>query len=256
MIFVPIVHDVHKINLSCLWINKLLIYSEGKNTGVKIMRILSTGICLVLLSLNICFAWSEENQENIISQDQVLLNLRQEHPRLMLTDERLAELKQLYETDSNLQGLIRNSIEQAERTIKKPQLVYQKRGPRLLHVSRDCLDRVYDLGLAWRWTGDERYAKALKENLLAVCAFPDWNPSHYLDTAEMAHAVGVGYDWLYHWLDEESRLKIRQGLIRHGMEEGVNVYNGKGHWFTRKREQLESGLQQWNDYWCVGHSRE
>ena len=196
------------------------------------MKTLTMALCLTLLGLSTCSTWAQD-PETEKSQDDVLLNLHQQHPRLMLTDKRLAELKRLYEKDQNLQELIQNSLSQADRTLNKPPLEYQKRGIRLLHVSRDCLDRTYDLGLAWRWTGEVRYAETLKENLLAVCAFPDWNPSHYLDTAEMSHAVGVGYDWLYDWLDEESREKIRQGLIRHGMEEGVKVYTGKGHWFTR-----------------------
>ena len=88
------------------------------------------------------------------------------------------------------------------RVSQRPPLVYRKIGPRLLSVSRDCLGRIYALALAYRWTGDEKYAAKAKENLLQVCAFQDWNPSHFLDTAEMSHAVGVGYDWLYGYLDE------------------------------------------------------
>jgi len=52
------------------------------------------------------------------------------------------------------------------------------------------LRRVYALALAYRWTGQEKYARKAAENMLTVCAFKDWNPSHFLDTAEMSHAVG------------------------------------------------------------------
>ncbi len=104
--------------------------------------------------------------------------------------------------------------------------------PRLLHVSRDCLRRTYSLALAWRWTGEKKYADKAIENLLTVCAFKNWNTSHYLDTAEMSHAVGIGYDWLYSQIDENARKKIRAGLIRNGMEPGVSGYKRK-HWWSR-----------------------
>ena len=158
----------------------------------------------------------------------VLTTLRQAHPRLMLTDNRLADLKKRATTDTLLTRYVRDVIAIADATLDKRDLKHVLVGPRLLSVSRDCMARVYSLGLAWRWTGDEKYARALKSNLLTVCAFPDWNPSHFLDVAEMTHAVGVGYDWLYPWLDDTTRVTIRSGLIRHGIEPGVKAYRGEG----------------------------
>ncbi|MHC4229236.1 MAG: heparinase II/III domain-containing protein, partial [Planctomycetota bacterium] len=112
----------------------------------------------------------------------------------------------------------------------KSMLTHRKIGPRLLHVSRECLSRIYALCLAYRWTGEEKYAKKAVENLLAVCAFKDWNPSHFLDVAEMSHAVGLGYDWLYSYLDAGTRKKIKAGLIRNGLEPGLKVYERDRGW--------------------------
>ena len=52
----------------------------------------------------------------------------------------------------------------------------------------------------------------------AVCAFEDWNPSHFLDVGEMSLAVAVGYDWLYADLDEATRKEIAAGLRRCGLD--------------------------------------
>ena len=133
------------------------------------------------------------------------------HPRLMLKDADLARLKELHKTDKVLQRYVRNVLDLADEYCDAPTLVHAKKGPRLLHVSRECMERVYALGLAWRWTGDEKYARKATDNLLAVCDFEDWNPSHFLDTAEMSHAVGLGYDWLYHYMDAATRDRIRSG---------------------------------------------
>jgi len=163
--------------------------------------------------------------------EDVLANLDRGHPRLILKDIDLDRLKMLCLSDPVLQRYAADALAAAEKALKRPRLVHKLVGPRLLHVSRDCLKRTYALCLAWRWTGEERFAEAAKENLLTVCAFPDWNPSHFLDTAEMSHAVGVGYDWLFSYLDAESRETIKTGLIKKGLEPGLKAY--KGAWWVR-----------------------
>lgn len=162
-----------------------------------------------------------------------LATLDRAHPRLALKDADLQRLKTLAATDPVLQKYVAQVIAKADSFLDAKPLEHKLIGPRLLSVSRACLNRVRTLALAWRWTGDDKYAKAAEQNLLTVCAFKDWNPSHFLDTAEMSHAVGIGYDWLYSYLTPESRETIRRGLIRNGLEPGVDAYTGKPHWFTK-----------------------
>jgi hypothetical protein len=135
----------------------------------------------------------------------------------------------LYARDTVLQKCLRDVLEDADNCAEKPMLTYRKIGPRLLSVSRECVRRIYSLGLAYRWTSEKKYAEKAAENLLTVCAFEDWNPSHFLDTAEMSHAVGLGYDWLYHYLDEKTREKIRAGLVRNGLKPALTAYQ-KSWW--------------------------
>ena len=166
------------------------------------------------------------------SGDTVLATLEKAHPRLVLKDDDLARLKTLIDKDPLLRKCVRKMLERADGICQEPALVYQKKGPRLLHVSRACVNRIYTLGLAWRLTHNGKYAEKATENLLAVTAFTDWNPSHFLDTAEMSHGVGVGYDWFYHYLDETARERIRTGLIEHGLKQGLSAYFVKKAWWT------------------------
>lgn len=91
-------------------------------------------------------------------------------------------------------------------------------GRRLLDKSRTCLSRVLHLGLAWRVTGERKYAERARKEMLAVAAFSDWNPSHFLDVAEMTAALGIGYDWLYEALDEQDRRVIREAIVEKGLK--------------------------------------
>jgi hypothetical protein len=188
---------------------------------------------IILLAIVFSF-----NQTTLVSAgasypqaDEVLSTLTPGHPRLMLSDGELARLKELHERDQLLQRYVADVIKQADDCLQKPPLAYKKIGPRLLHVSRDCLNRIYALGLAYRWTEDEKYAQKAAENLLAVCDFNDWNPSHFLDTAEMSHAVAIGYDWLFNYLSEQTRGKIKAALIKKGLEPGLEAY--QNHWWPK-----------------------
>jgi hypothetical protein len=68
-------------------------------------------------------------------------------------------------------------------------------------------------------TGDDRYLHRADEEILAVSRFSDWNPSHFLDVAEMTMAVAIGYDWLFEDLSERARLEARSAILWKGIEE-------------------------------------
>jgi hypothetical protein len=187
--------------------------------------------CWLILSIIVCcFPASVLSQpfEGKIDNKTILSRLNKPHPRLILPKERLTELNELMRTDQLLKKMADEIVAQADTLMKRPPLKYEKIGPRLLHVSRECLKRVYGFGLAWRLTGNERYAQKALESILSVCDFDDWNPSHFLDTAEMSHAVGVGYDWLFEYMDEKVRERVRTRLIELGLKPGLKAYKGDG----------------------------
>jgi hypothetical protein len=192
---------------------------------------ISKRIIVLLVALTCIWASLVQAKETTADSPAVLASLDKGHPRLMLKDKDLENLKQQYASDKVLQKCLKDVLEEADACLGRPMLTYDKIGPRLLHVSRECLNRIYALGLAYRWTGEEKYAKKAAENLLTVCAFNDWNPSHFLDTAEMSHAVGVGYDWLYLYLDASTREKIKAGLIKNGLEQGLIAYEKQ--WWSK-----------------------
>jgi hypothetical protein len=86
-------------------------------------------------------------------------------------------------------------------------------GKRLLSEARSALHHVLYCGWAWRTTGDVRFKERAIRELDAACALKDWNPSHFLDTAEMATAVAIGYDWLYPTLNDEQKRRYEDALL-------------------------------------------
>lgn len=91
------------------------------------------------------------------------------------------------------------------------------KGPRMHAVSCEVLRRVLMLSYAYRLEGRTDCAARAEKEMLYAAAFIDWNPSHFLDVAEMSTALGIGYDWLYDYLPEASRDSIRHALTRKGL---------------------------------------
>ncbi len=113
-------------------------------------------------------------------------------------------------------------VAEARTFVPLPVLERKMEGRRLLGVSREALRRVTTLAIAWMRTRDPALLARAEAEMLAVCAFSDWNPSHYLDVAEMSLGVALGYDWLYDVLPADSRETIADGLWRLGLETALD----------------------------------
>jgi hypothetical protein len=153
-----------------------------------------------------------------------LAHLRAGHPRLLLTDDQLASAVAAAKTDPLRAALHARILAVAEAELTTPPIQHVLIGPRLLDKSRTCVARVLTSALAYRLTGDERFFDRARKEMLTAAAFPDWNPSHFLDVAEMSFAVAIGYDWLYAHLSPADRATIKGALLTHGLELAPNAY--------------------------------
>ncbi len=139
------------------------------------------------------------------------------HPRLLVTAEGLAELRRSLSKDPLRQNLAEGVIKQADGLLNVAPIKREKQGRRLLGQSRRCVQRVLTLSMAHHLTGEMKYVKRCEKEMLAVSKFSDWNPSHFLDVAEMTFALAIGYDWLYDKLSDASRAAIRSAIVDKGV---------------------------------------
>ena len=95
-------------------------------------------------------------------------------------------------------------------------------GRRLLGTSREALKRIFWLSYTYRVHGGEAYARKAIDEMLAVSAFSDWNPAHFLDVGEMTMAVAIGYDWLYDKMTPAERKTVARAIIDKGLKPALN----------------------------------
>ncbi len=166
------------------------------------------------------------------SDASILQTLRRGHPRLMWNANTIKQVREDIESDPVAKGWEQNLIKQADAMLGAPPVERVLIGPRLLDKSRTALYRITTLAGLYRLTGDQRYADRAKKELLAVAAFVDWHPPHFLDVAEMTNAVALGYDWLYDDLSAEERTSLREAIISKGLEPGLAIYATRSGWHT------------------------
>lgn len=101
----------------------------------------------------------------------------------------------------------------ADKALTAKDLVYEVTGKRLLSVSTEAANRIISCSYAYRLTGEDKYLEKAEKDMQTVCAFKDWNSAtHFLDGAEMAHGVGIGYDWLYGRLSDATKKSAEKAI--------------------------------------------
>ena len=164
--------------------------------------------------------------------DDVLKSLKPAHPRLIARDQDWAATKQAIANDELARAWHKRLQAEARKMLAEPPVERKLIGPRLLDKSRTALRRVSTLAGLYRLDGDKALAERARQEMLAAAAFPDWNPSHFLDVAEMTTALALGYDWLFNYLSAEDRTTIRTALVEKGLKPGLDVYR-KGGWWAK-----------------------
>lgn len=166
------------------------------------------------------------------------------HNRLYLTDERLEKIQQRCEQgDQETISWVEKYVADAERYLGGNPLDYAiPDGKRLLDTSRTMEGRFIMYAVAYRLSGDERFAEQCWKEMQHIAAYPNWNETHFLDTAEMCRGFAIAYDTFHDWMDEEQRElcvdTIREKALypalyeyRYGNGATHNEWaNGAGNW--------------------------
>lgn len=176
------------------------------------MKLAASSACLaVVLSASLALA---DNGRLAARFD----SLSSTHPRLFLGPQAQLALERRIESEPIVRSLRDGIVAEADRMLATKPVERVLIGRRLLDKSRTAATRLVHLGFAWRLTGKPSYLARARAELRAIAAFSDWNPSHFLDVAEMTAAAGIGYDWCFHGLDDETRVLVRTAIVEKGLK--------------------------------------
>jgi hypothetical protein len=172
---------------------------------MKVYRLLTSTVLLFFVQLT--FAQTDHIGATVFPS----------HPRILLFKGEEAAIKKNIAADkiwSNMQQAI---LDESDNLLALPPVERIQIGRRLLDKSREALRRMFFLSYSYRMTHDKKYLQRGEKEMLAISAFSDWNPTHFLDVAEMTMALAIGYDWLYDDLSPASRSAIKAAILTKGL---------------------------------------
>lgn len=161
------------------------------------------------------------------------------HPRLVMNDAAFREAMARRTSNSVLNRIHNQIIANANASIGESALVFKldASGKRILEVSNNALLQIFSCAYAYRATGQQKYLDQAEMQMRAVCSFSSWNAkSHFLDTGEMAAAVGLGYDWLYGALSQSTKDMAVTAIRNFAFtpvftkQWSMNFFNNEGNW--------------------------
>ena len=145
------------------------------------------------------------------------LDILPSHPRILLLKGEERVIQSAISESDVWKKMHQAILDESESMLGLPLLERIQIGRRLLDKSRECIRRVFYLSYAYRITGDEKYFLRAEKEMLNVAGFSDWNPTHFLDVAEMTLGMAIGYDWLHDRLPASSRATISEAILHKGL---------------------------------------
>ena len=164
-----------------------------------------------------------------------LSTLRPAHPRLLVPDAEMPRIWAALSGDATLRRWRDRVRADAEAMLAEPVLAPAAARAGLLEPSRQALRRITTLAGLFRLDGDRRWLARAVEDLRAAASMPDWNPSHFLDTAQMTAAVAIGYDWLFADLSAADRALFASAILDKGVRPGLDLIERGALWAHEPR---------------------
>lgn len=151
------------------------------------------------------------------------------HPRIIMTKYDELALRFIMMEDP-LAGKLKNELKKdADKLLGCKDIKYNlDRRNTMLSISREYLKRIITLSMAYRIFEDDKYSDEAIDQMMQVCTYPNWNPQHFLDVAEMTTALAIGYDWNFYHLNLREKETIRNKIVEYGLKPGLDVYQNPG----------------------------
>jgi hypothetical protein len=153
-------------------------------------------------------------------------------PRLLVRPEDVARAHAQAERDPDAARLHEALRARAHALLREPVTtpMFEPGRPVMLPTSRQLLQRVLVLGAGNLLRPDAALVAQARAELASCAGFADWNPSHFLDTAEMAAGFAVALDWLGRDLDVDARRVVVRALVDKALVPGREQFRRGTFW--------------------------
>ncbi|KAJ5930820.1 hypothetical protein N7466_006313 [Penicillium verhagenii] len=158
------------------------------------------------------------------------------HPRLMFTDERVQSVLSWNDTDVYYRGLLSSLQTTANTAIATPvSLTSSSSWSSTIRMNLGAVAGTY------RLTNDTAYSDWVTDTILTIAALSDWDPSDFLNTADITMTVSLGYDWVYDTLTAAQRETIEAAISEKAFVPALNSSINSWSEHTNNWAQVTNG---------------
>ena len=175
---------------------------------------------------------------SVVVNDVKLKHPNNSHPRILLTKESLATLKQQIKNDSLYKQWFNDVLEEANNILLIDCVDKPKR--------HELQNRLLPLGLAYKITDDTKYAQRAWLELNAYINFEHWNPTtQFLDIAYITKGFAIGFDWFYDHLDADQKQLIVNAVTEKALKLAMVAYHNPTDRIPYQNSKI-TGYDNWN----------
>jgi hypothetical protein len=156
------------------------------------------------------------------------------HPRLFFHRDDLNKIRNKNDSHQQLKEAFGHLLKQTDSLVYTQPFNYKDKNPIQLLASHIAFKRISYLAFAYILTENHQYLERAIREMIEITKIKSWNPSHFLDVAEMTAAMAIGYDWLYNDLPIDIRNSVKTAIIKNGLQplfsNGNWWKNGSTNW--------------------------
>jgi len=205
----------------------MLLKSWTGLNGIKMVGLLLV-LGAVFMAASVGAQQKDYDLDHSMSVSYLQNNLKKNTPRLILGEAADRQLKRALRSDPMVKMFYETLKSDAEVWLDEPLLERTMVGRRM--STGDTRVRLSTLAMVYHLSGEKKFLNRLNKEILAVCAFPDWNPSHFLDVAGTALPLALAIDWAGNDLPPATVERALQTLIDKGIMPG---FYGDYDWWVK-----------------------
>ena len=149
------------------------------------------------------------------------------HPRVLGSEKNFSRILE-HISDEPFKTFYGTVKKAADNLLDKDCVQYVANADGLLEPAREVKRRVEYCSMMWRLTKESKYGERAWKEIENAISFPDIYPEiSGLVISELLFAYGLGYDWLYDFLDADREKMLREEMVNRlnfmNREIGVNA---------------------------------
>lgn len=174
--------------------------------------------------------------------------LSAEHPRLLISRDRVAEIET--SSDANVQAMLSDVMSAADSAVTNGTLYkrwLQLSSTGSMYDINETMELIMNLGLAYMLTGNTKYSDHAYKQAELICARPDWNSASYLDVGEVSFILALCYDWMYDAWTPAQKEYLSEQTFSKGIDLSYRVYYGLNSKLVREDGNTYEAQTGWWD---------